>query len=251
MNLKQLSKTASRFLSKNAPIILTGISVTSLVSSIWFTATGSIKAYTIYRDELCGIDCAGDPIIPTKKEIVKSCWKCYTPAFISATVSAACMIGATSINCKRNAVLASAYALSTDALKVYKEKTEPLLSKKALQGIRDEEAKNERAKIEQNGVMIVGEGKIFCVENLCHQQFRSTIADIDSAINRANEELLDEGYISLNGVYDWLGLPHTTLGQSLGWEACDGLIKISYGSDLTDGKEPFLLVKFETMPKKE
>lgn len=250
MKIKQFSKTASKFLSKNGPVILTGVSITSLASSIWFTATGTIKAIDIIKTLETTIPAYTDHDIP-KKEIVKSCWKCYTPAFISATVSAACMIGATSINCKRNAVLASAYALSTDAFKAYKEKTEPLLSKKALQGIRDEEAKDERAKIEKNGITIIGEGKIFCVENLCHQSFRSTIADIDSAINRANEELLDEGYISLNGVYDYLGLSHTALGQSLGWEACDGLIKISYGSDLTEGKEPFLLVRFDTMPKKE
>lgn len=248
MNIKSYLVGIEKFINKKSPVILTGFAVAGVVSTAYFTATGTIKAHDIYLKSV-EIDELGNLVFPTKTQIVKSCWKCYTPAFISATVSAACMIGATSVNCKRNVALASAYALSTDAYKTLKMRTDEELSASKRQKMRDAEASEKRKVVDSGQVFVAGEGRMLCCESLGCQYFRSTIAEIDSAINRANEELLNEGYISLNGVYDYLGLKHSSLGAELGWEAADGLITISYGSDLTEGKEPFLLVQFDGFPK--
>ena len=58
----------------------------------------------------------------TKTETVKACWKVYIPAMVTGTASIVCLIGASSVNAKRNAALAAAYTLSDTAFREYKEK---------------------------------------------------------------------------------------------------------------------------------
>lgn len=244
---KTLFKSTERCISKNSPAILTGMAVVGVIGSVYFTGDATIKAVRLVDEKNKNRE---EPL--TKTEVVKICWKLYVPATISAGEAIICAIGANSINAKRNVALASAYALSTDALKAYKNKTEEVVGKTKMQKIRDEifKEKVEKDSPENKTIIMTGKGNVLCCESLSSQYFRSTVEGIDSAINRANEELLNEGYISLNGVYDYLGLKSTKLGETVGWEASDGLITVSYASDLSNEKEPVLLVEFDGFPKR-
>ena len=58
----------------------------------------------------------------TKLETVKAAAKVYIAPAITAVTSTACIIGASKINRRRNAALATAYAISEAALNEYKDK---------------------------------------------------------------------------------------------------------------------------------
>ena len=57
-------------------------------------------------------------------DVVKTAWKCYIPAAVTGTVSVACLIGASSVNARRNAALTAAYTISESTLRDYQKKFE-------------------------------------------------------------------------------------------------------------------------------
>ena len=78
----------------------------------------------------------------TKLETVKAAAKVYIPPMITAATSTACIIGASKINRKRNAALATAYALSEAALNEYKDKVVATIGEKKEREIQDAIAKD-------------------------------------------------------------------------------------------------------------
>ena len=85
MDIKKMRSTVINAVSEKSPEILIG-----------FGLAGNIT---------------GETINITKIDKVKLTWKCYAPAAVGYCASAACIIGAQSVNAKRNAVLAGAYKL--------------------------------------------------------------------------------------------------------------------------------------------
>lgn len=129
MNKKGISnfiKTVGNKLSEHSPEILTGIGITGLLSTTVLAVKATPKALRLIDEKKEEYDT--DEL--TNMEVIKTCWKCYIPAAVTASVSVACIIGANSVNSKRNAVLATAYKLSESAFSEYKEKLLKLLEKR-------------------------------------------------------------------------------------------------------------------------
>ena len=79
-------------------------------------------------------------------DVVKTTWKCYVPATVTGSLSIACLIGASSVNFRRNAALATAYRLSETALSEYREKVVETIGEKKEQNIRESVAKEQIKK---------------------------------------------------------------------------------------------------------
>ena len=47
--------------------------------------------------------------------------------------------------------------------------------------------------------------------------FKSTIEKIKAAFSRINYQILCDGFVSLNELYNILGLEETTYGEDIGW----------------------------------
>ena len=124
-------------ISKHSPEILTGIGIAGMITTTFLAVRATPKALELIeekKDELNNkqveerLDKNGD--LRDYKEITKlkfpdlfkATWKCYIPAAVTSVVSIACLVGASSVHIKRNAVLATAYQLSETALTEYKEK---------------------------------------------------------------------------------------------------------------------------------
>ena len=69
-------------------------------------------------------------------------WRYYVPTAIMGGLTIACIIGANSINLRRNAALAGAYSLTEAALKEYQAKVIETIGDKKEQAIRDDIAKD-------------------------------------------------------------------------------------------------------------
>ena len=125
-------------LVKHSPEILTGIGIAGMVTAAVMVGRATPKALILIeeRKEETGVA----QLAPV--ETVKATWKCYIPAAIVGTTSIFCIIGGTSASLRRNAALATAYAISENALKEYREKVVEEIGEKKERVIRDAIAKD-------------------------------------------------------------------------------------------------------------
>lgn len=237
-----------RFVSARSPEILTGIGIAGMVTTTVLAVKATPKAMSLIEDKKN--EEWVDELSPL--DVVKIAWKPYIPAIITCVVSTTCIIGASSVNAKRNAALATAYKLSETALTEYREKVIETIGEKKEQIVRDKVAE-ERVKknpVSKNEVIVTGNGKTLCFDPVSGRYFMSSIDVIKRAENELNKQMLHDisGYVSLNDFYDELGLDHTSVGDNLGWNT-DQLIDICFSSQLNDNGEPSVVLDFLVAPK--
>ena len=82
--------------------------------------------------------------------------------------------------------------------------------------------------------------------------FRSDIDELSKAINRLNATLVREGEVCLNDLYDELGLDHSDVGYTVGWnidKVGRGLIDLGTSAQLTSEGEPCIVVNCHPAPE--
>jgi hypothetical protein len=70
------------------------------------------------------------------------------------------------------------------------------------------------------------------------------------AENAVNAELLRSSYITLNELYDALGLEPTKLGEELGWMP-DNMIDLRFSTKLATNNVPCIVVEYVVEPKQD
>lgn len=250
MNKKSISnfvKTVGNKLSEHSPEILTGIGITGLLSTTVLAVKATPKALQLIDEKKEEMNT--DEL--TNTEVVKTCWKCYIPAAVTASVSVACLIGANSVNSKRNAVLATAYKLSESAFSEYKEKVIETIGEKKEEEVRDKIAKGriEQNPVKNNEVIITGKGDVLCYDIVSGRYFKSDIDKIRKAENTLNKKLMNDMYCSLNEFYDLIGLPFTQMGFELGWNVNDSLVEIEFSTQLSEDDTPCVVIQYSVLPK--
>lgn len=258
MNVLQTIKTTALALKegaiKNAPSILTGMCVGSIGASVFLTAKGTIQATKILEEENVKRELQYDGQsfnnIDTLDK-VKLCWKCYVPAALATGSAIACAIGSNTINVRRNAALASAYALASESLKTYKEQTQKLVGENKMKAIHEGVSHDAITKKAPDGssVIVTGRGDLLCFDSWSGQYFYSSVDAINAAINQANEELLNTGRISYNDYCYYLGIKSSQMGTTVGWKIENGLINVSFDSDLSEKNEPILVIRHNNEPQ--
>ena len=187
-------------------------------------------------------------------ELIKTTWKCYIPAIMTCGVSIACLVGASSVNFKRNAALATAYKLSEAALSEYKDAVIEAIGEKKEQSVRDKVAEERLKKnpVSKSEIIVTGNGTTLCYDPVGNSYFKSNIQQIESAKNKLNARMLSENYVSLNDFYDELGISPTKLGDDLGWDIYkDGLVEIAFSSQLAEDGTPCLVMDYSIAPRYE
>lgn len=253
-------------ISKHSPEILTGIGIAGMITTTFLAVRATPKALELIeekKDELNNkqveerLDKNGD--LRDYKEITKlkfpdlfkATWKCYIPAAVTSVASIACLVGASSVHIKRNAVLATAYQLSETALTEYKEKVIETIGEKKEEVIRDKVNKDriEKNPVSKNNVIITDKGNTLCYDHMSGRYFKSDIDKINKAVNVINNRILHDFYASLNDLYSELGLYTVSLGDKLGWNSDMGLIEVEFSSQLADDGTPCLVMDFNKAPK--
>lgn len=247
-NLANLMSNTRQFVSKRSPEILTGIGIAGMITTTVLAVRATPKALQLIEEKK-NEDWV-DELSPL--EVVKTAWKPYVPAAVTGITSVACLIGASSVNAKRNAALATAYKLSETALTEYREKVIETIGEKKEKTVRDKVAE-ERVKknpVSKSEVIVTNNGTTLCFDPISARYFKSSIDKIKRAENELNKQMLHDisGYVSLNDFYDELGLDHTSVGDELGWNV-DRLIDISFSSQLNDNGEPSVVLDYLVAPK--
>ncbi len=245
-------------LIKHSPEILTGLGLAGMVATTVLAVKATPKAVELMeekRKEKAELEHTNqDDTKLTTTEVVKATWKCYIPSAISGVVSMACIIGANSVNSKRNAALASAFTLVDTAFREYKSKVVETVGTKKERAIRDKVAEE---KIQKNPVetskpvVIVGNGQTRCYDVITKQRFMSDIETIRRIVNDLNERMIKgEDYISLNDFYYELGLEQVSIGNELGWNISKGKLEIDFSSQLDTDGVPCIVIDYIVAPKR-
>ena len=140
-NIKAAYNAVKKSTIKHSPEILTGIGIAGMVTTTVMAVRATPKALKLIGS--AELKKANETNIPyeghnlSKTEIIKVTWKCYVPVAITGSLSIACLIGASSVNARRNAALATAYKLSETALNEYREKVVEEIGEEKEKVIRD------------------------------------------------------------------------------------------------------------------
>lgn len=266
-NVTAFIKNVQKALVKHSPEILTGIGITGLLATTVLAVKATPKALERIEEEKKkqndilfeeaqakgATNC--EQITKLKPiDVVKVTWKYYIPAAVTGLGSVVCIIGASSVNAKRNAALATAYALSETALKEYQDKVVETLGEKKEQAIREQIDKDhiERHPVSQLDVYDTRKGNTLCFDYYSGRYFYSDIEEVKKAVNLINSSLLRNDYVSLNDLYDELGLPTNGIGDSVGWNVIRlgrDLVQARISSHVTDDGRPAVVVSCDPSPK--
>ena len=246
-NLSKIAKGIRMSISKHSPEILTGIGIAGMVTTTVMAVRATPKALILIEERKEEIDV--DKLTPI--ELIKTTWTCYIPAAITGGLSIICLIGASSVNTRRNAALATAYTLSESALKEYQGKVIETIGEKKEQSVRDAIAKDriDKNPVSSREVIITEKGNTLCYDAVSGRYFKSDIDKLKKAEIELNRRMRDEMYISLNEFYYEIGLNPISIGDDLGWNIDHGYIELSFSSQLTDDGNPCLVIDYRVTPR--
>ena len=262
--VSNLFKSVKLAVVKRSPEILTGVGIAGMITATILAVKATTKAIELIEVEKrrqnkkivekakkngqtsCKQVTKLEPV-----EIIKVCWRVYVPTVITGVSSIACLVGASSVNARRNAALATAYNLSKTALTEYREKVVETLGKDQDESIRKyiDNDHIERKPVTKSEVIVTDNGDTLCYDSISGRYFKSSIDQIKKAENSINRTVLTEMYVSLNEFYDELDLDHTKLGNDLGWNIDDGLIEIDFSSQIADNGKPCVVVNYSVAPR--
>lgn len=246
-NVTNFIKSAQDVLTKHSPEILAGIGVAGMISATVLAVKATPKALKLI--EKAKEEKGEDLTVP---ETIKAAWKPYIPAVVTSVVSAGCIIGGTSVNLKRNAALATAYQLSSNALAEYKEKVVETLGEKKEKVIREKVAaeKVEKNPVASKDIIVTGKGTTLCYDSTFGKYFESDIETIKRSINNLNYRLLSQEYVSLNDFYDELGIDRIDIGEEVGWNVGrDGMVEVSFGTAMASDGRPCITLEYHVAPR--
>lgn len=251
-NMAVLFKDVKMAVSKHSPEILTGLGIAGMITTTVLAVKATPKALELIEDRKEELD-----IYPTEKlppvETVKAAWKCYVPAAVTGVTSVACLIGASSVNAKRNAALATAYNLAATSLSEFKEATREVVGEKKEQLIRNKVAEERVNKepVNQSAIIVSGNGNTRCFDTITKRRFVSDIETIKKIVNDLNRRMINgEDYISLNEFYYELGLDGSSVGDELGWNVTSGLIELDFSAQLDTDGTPCIVIDYMVAPKR-
>lgn len=208
--MNNLLRHTKLFFSRNGSTILTCMGGVGLFATAVLTATATPKAMTRVenaREE------KGEEL--TKVETVIAAAPAYIPPIAVGVATLACMFGANVMNKRQQASMISAYALLDNSYKEFKKKVDEVYGEGATQNVQAEIAKD---KYEESDIQPEDGMKLF-YDDFSGRLFESTLEKVQEAEYNINRDLSMQGYATLNGFYDYLGLVPIEGGDELGWSA--------------------------------
>jgi hypothetical protein len=243
--MNEFFKKFKMLVADNSPLILTYLSVAGVVSTAVLAVRATPKALEkieqVHKENFMM-----DNPDAKNKEIIKVVWKDYTPAFVSGAFTIACIIGAQTINTRKNAAVVSLYSLTETALREYQAKVKEIHGENKEKKVRElvKQDSIASAPMALSEVHITGLGEQLCYDSFTGRYFKSDIETIRRAQNDINAQVLANNYASHNDFYKALGLSRTQFGEEAGWNL-DQLLDIEFTSHLADDGRPCLCIEYQ------
>ena len=213
-----------RFIKKNASTILTCVGAAGVVVSAVLAVRETPKAMSLIDDAM---EEKGESL--TTWEKVKVAGPVYLPSVAVGAATIACIFGANILNQRQQASLMGAYALLDSSYKEYKKKVEELYGEEAGVQIRSEIAKDKYTGDED---LVENDNTQQFFDFYSGRYFNSTKDRVLMALYETNRRLTCDYVVSLNELYELLGLPTKPEYDNLGWSC--GVLDEMYWSPWID-----------------
>jgi len=222
--IKNVLTKTGKTLGKNSPTILTVLALSGLVTTIGL----AIKATHEYDQQF-------SDKTKSNAETAKAIVKCYLPTFISGALTISSILGAHTVNAKRNLAFLGAYKLSEDKLKTYQTKIFDKVSDKNKKSV-------------SNNTIIFGDGSIDCYDEMSGRYFKTSMSTLDNAMHQVNKMIFGDEGVSINEFYELVGIDSIDLGDNIEWRQRDGLVELQLGSNLLDNGKLVMTIDFDPRP---
>ena len=237
-----------RVITANSSTILTGLGLIGLGFSTYFVVKGTEKAIAALDYEWDQLSEKEKRIPFTTREKVKICWKYYIPAAIALGCTITCFIGANRIAIKHIKQLTALYSAS--------QATASALEKKLVEKIGDKkvkEAKGEIAKEQMevnpstvHNTYVTGKYSDNLVyDYMSGRYFYMDQVDLDTVFVRLSNTVQRENYITMNEVYDEIGIPRIGLGDEIQIDVDDtdkGMIDVEFHPEFSEANRKIVTV---------
>lgn len=232
--------------------ILLGFGIGGMIYSTISAVKVTPKAIKLIEQRKKELECLENEKLSVK-ETVKTTWKLYIPTVSSMILSAGCIITSNHIKTKRNAALATAYALSERTLTSYRDKVIETLGESKEKEIREKISQDEVTNnpISNSQVIIASKGNTLFMDSISGRYFRSDIDKIRKAINEMNRRINLQNYVSLDEFYNEIGLESTNISNNIGWNLDSGLIEIDFNACIAENDEPCIVLNYYVEPRFE
>lgn len=230
--LERLTYQSIRFAKKNAPTILTCIGSAGVVGTAVLTAKASIRASKLLEE---AENEKGEEL--TVKESIRVAGPAYIPAVLVGASTIACIFGANILNQRKQASLASAYALIDNSYRQYKNKVKELYGEETHNNIIDAIAKEQPKEVHITAGGVISnytqeiesdsEPRLF-YDEYSGRYFESTIEKVLLAEYHLNRNYILRGFARLNEFYEFLGLEPKDYGDAVGWDVCGEIYWIDF-----------------------
>src|SRR3954471_24381277 len=257
--LNDAKQRAQEFAQQNATTLLTIGGVMGTVTTAVLAGRAGYKAAEIIiMEEQDRLAMALADVTPDQKddvlpEIVTTTDKLrlvglqFVPPILTGTATIASIIMANRMSAQKAAALAAAYGLSEKQFREYKDKVQEKLTGPKAQAIDDELAQDRVNNTPGSQQIVVVEGEVLCFDEATGRYFRGSMATINTAVNKTNEEILAHNYATASFYYDKLGLDPTTWSDEVGWNSHHP-VEISISTVMSHDQRPCISIDFKFLP---
>lgn len=209
------------FFKRNTSTILSVLGAIGVVGTSLSTFYSTVKFVNKMRDVK-----EKKKVEPTRKEKIMIAAPLYIPPIVIGALTIGCIFSANILNKQQQAALTSAYAMLNNYHQKYREKLIELHGKEI-----DEEVRNTIAR-EYCGYHQIGleepDEKVIFYDEISGQSIQCYEREIMDAEYHLNRNFVLRGYASLNELYEFIGLPKTDYGDTMGWTIDDGIYWIDF-----------------------
>lgn len=212
--LKKGFYKAGKYLNKNSANILTGLGMIGVVSTAVLTAKETPKALKVLNEkEEYKLENYNEPL--TKFEKVLAVTPVYFPAILMGATTMSCIYGANYINKQQQAILAGAYSYLSNCYDEYRCKVKEVYGEDADKKIISEIAMDKY--VEVSGEERPGTDLYY--DEYSNRYFNFDTRKLPNILYEINKLYNFTGELTLNNIYEFLGLEETEFGATVGWAA--------------------------------
>lgn len=229
------------------PVILTAAAGIGVVGTAYLAAQGHLKAVT--EGERVQLE---DNKIKQTYKWLRVNWRFYAPATLCAIATISAMVGSHRILSARNAFTLGGLVSANRELGILRKSVGELPEEsqdavmKSITKLKTKEEAPE--KVHTIDTIIMGDGDILWRDEFSGRYFTATQTAVDAAINEVNRELNLGDSVPLNTFYTKVGLPHTQMGDVLGWPIMSDLVETVITADIAPDGRPCLAITFANPP---
>lgn len=221
-----LIKQTGKALKKASPTILSILGTAGVIVTAVLAVKATPKALERIEDAK-GTKQPENGERLTPMETIAACWQCYIPATATGIATIGCILGANILNRRQQAALTSAYALLNRTYQDYRKSVKNVFGeeghKRVLQDMAVERVPEEHTIYTQGTFssttldFCVPEEEHLFYDIYSNRQFASTIGKVLQAEYHLNRMFALNGSVSLNDLYNYLGLEPVKDGDDIGW----------------------------------